>query len=123
MNLDGLSLPRNDDGIRLKPDEDVIAIIRRSDGALLGRIVLSGSVGGDVEIDSLCIAEGNRGRGAGAAAIELLTASAAESGKRRLIAWAPPSNGLAVYFWQRSGFHPEFGARDGGGLVFVLDLA
>ncbi len=72
-------------------------------------------------IERLCIDEEARGYGAGS---ESATALLRLLGRRYAVVrtWAPPDQGLAVYFWVRTGFRPVAGEGPHGGLWFEQRL-
>ena len=122
MNLAELSLPRSGPSVRLEERDGTVYVIRATAETAVGSVELSRTANGDITVERVCIAERERGRGAGTEAANILTTAAREAGARRLFAWAPPGNGLAVYYWIRCGFRPLFGARDGGGSRFLVEF-
>ena len=72
-------------------------------------------------IERLCIEEGARGYGAGSGTATALLRSL---GRRFPVVrtWAPPDQGLAVYFWVRMGFRPVPGEGPNAGLLFEQTL-
>jgi ribosomal protein S18 acetylase RimI-like enzyme len=68
--------------------------------------------GGDVEIKSIAIAEGDRGRGLGRQAIVAIAELAARRGAGRLIVGTAETSDGAITFYRRVGFHDE-GLRPG----------
>lgn len=116
----GLDLPCEGARYRIESKDGLIAIVRSGDGAHLGSV--------DAEVDglqltirSVCVDEAERGYGAGTEAMRLLL-QAAPASFSSARATAPPDNGLAVYFWFRMGFRPQFGLAQDGSLRFVREL-
>lgn len=97
------------------------AILRSRDGLSLGTVELEGS-GTTLTVTSLCIDPSHRGFGAGSEAAALVREGAAEAGWEVMRAWAPPTAGLAVYFWLRMGLRPLHGEGPQGGLWFERRL-
>lgn len=85
-----------------------LVIVRRQDGARIGRVVVAGE-GHNLVVEALCIEAGERGYGAGSDAAWHLVEAARASGFALVRAWAPADLGLAVFFWIRQGFRPRFG--------------
>ncbi|MDZ7726708.1 MAG: hypothetical protein U5Q44_00135 [Dehalococcoidia bacterium] len=80
---------------------------------------------GSLNVASLCVDKERRGyRLPGSEAARLLVDAAADAGYHaRITAWAPPDNGLAVYFWYRMGLRALHGEGPNGGLRFERTLA
>ncbi len=115
-----VELPVSGERHRLDPSERGATIIRLSDGEVIGQLVFELSGVATLTIQSVTVEENDRGYGAGSEAIRLLLASA--QGVDRVVACAPSDAGLPVYFWSRMGFHPLFGAPEGGGIRFERTL-
>jgi len=97
------------------------SIVRLSDGEPVGTLSLE-TVGTTLTIQSLCIDAAARSYGCGSEAAWLLVRAAEASGYQLLRAWAPPTHGLAVYFWFRMGFHPLHGEGPEGGIWLERQL-
>jgi GNAT superfamily N-acetyltransferase len=112
-----LALPLNGARVRIPQaeDDDSLAIVRKSDGQVVGRLKLS-SDAGVLIVQELCVTEQHRGYGCGSDAGRLLVHAAEAAGFKALRAWAPPDRGLAVYFWFRMGLRPLHGEGPSGGL-------
>jgi ribosomal protein S18 acetylase RimI-like enzyme len=115
-----LTLPAETQRHRISAGPDgSIEITRLADEERVGTAYAS--VEEDVlALQCICIDAESRGYGAGTDAVRLLL-SAATLGCRLATAYAPPDNGLAVYFWTRMGFRPRFG-HDARGLRFERAL-
>ena len=96
-------------------------IVRLSDGAAVGAVSLETNAT-TLTIQSLCIDSPARSYGCGSEAAWLLVRAAEASGYQLLRAWAPPTHGLAVYFWFRMGFHPLHGEGPEGGIWLERQL-
>lgn len=106
----------------LLPGEAGAVTVRRlADLATVGAIALEREAG-VLTVRSLCIAGPHRSYGAGSEAAWLLVRAAREAGYGGLRAWAPPSRGLAAYFWIRMGFRPRHGEGPEGGIWFERSL-
>lgn len=101
----------------LHANSDGFAIVRKSDEARVGAIVLEPEED-RTTIRSLCVDEAYRSYGAGSEAARLLTGACDAAGVALLRAWAHPSLGLSVYFWIRMGFAPLHGEGPEGGIWF-----
>ena len=93
---------------------------RRGKREVIGEVAVD--LAGEVPfIERLCIEEGARGYGGGWGTATALLRSL---GRRYAVArtWAPPDQGLAVYFWVRMGFRPVPGEGPNEGLLFEQAL-
>ncbi len=117
----GVRLPVSGERHRLEPSARGATIVRLADGAVVGRLVFGLLGDATLAIQSITVEENHRGYGAGSEAIRLLLA--AVRGVDRIVTCAPGDAGLPVYFWSRMGFHPLFGAAEGGGIRFERSLA
>lgn len=106
----------------LPGDAGTVAIRRLADMATVGTITLADDSAGSLTIRSFCIDSPHRSYGAGSEAAWLLVRAAREAGYGGLRAWAPPSRGLAAYFWIRMGFRPRHGEGPEGGIWFERGL-
>ena len=97
------------------------AIRRLADMAPVGAITLEDDAG-VLTVRSFCIDTAHRSYGTGSEAAWLLVRTAREAGYGGLRAWAPPSHGLAAYFWIRMGFRPLHGEGPEGGIWFERSL-
>jgi len=92
-----------------------VVIVRLSDSATVGAVTFEANAA-TLTIQSLCIDSPARSYGCGSEAAWLLVRAAEASGYQLLRSWAPPTLGLAVYFWFRMGFHPLHGEGPEGGI-------
>ena len=110
------------DRFELLPGEaGAVAVRRLADMANVGAIALEDDAG-VLTVRRFCIDTSHRSYGAGSEAAWLLVHAAREAGYGGLRAWAPPSRGLAAYFWIRMGFRPRHGEGPAGGIWFERDL-
>lgn len=112
-SLPRLSLPILGERVRIEAEVGTarrgeLVIVRRQDGARIGRVVVAGE-GRTLVVEALCIDGGERGYGAGSDAAWHLVEAARASGFAVVRAWAPADLGLALFFWIRQGFRPRFG--------------
>jgi len=98
----------------------VYQVRQRGKREAIGEVVLELTAKEGI-IQQLSINEANRGYGAGSATAAALFRSLARH-YSTVRAWAPPDQGLAVYFWMRMGFHPIPGDGPKGGLWFKQAL-
>lgn len=119
-----LELPRRGARYRLESGDSPrsVTIVDGATGDVAGTVEAEVS-GATLEIFALCVDETRRGYGAGSEAARLLIDAASEAGFTRITAWAPPDNGLAVYFWYRMGLRAVHGEGPNGGLAFERGLA
>jgi hypothetical protein len=98
-----------------------LAVVRLADQARVGKLNVHAE-GDDLVVDALCIDDAERSYGCGSDAGWLLVRAAKDAGFRVTRAHAPPSRGLAVYFWIRMGLRPRHGEGPGGGIWFERRL-
>jgi hypothetical protein len=111
-----LGLPLIGPRVRLEPGEAGSVTILDGGGARAGTIEIEDE-GSSLFVRSLCIDVAMRGFGLGSEAARLLRGAAEDGPWTSVRAWAPPGEGLAVYFWFRMGFRPLHGEGPGGGLL------
>jgi hypothetical protein len=119
----GLGFPLEGERVRLESDrpDSAAVIVRLSDSARVGTIVFE-TAHTTLTVQSFCIDAAARSYGCGSEAAWLFVRAAKASGYERVRAWAPPTLGLAVYFWFRMGFHPLHGEGPEGGIWLELEL-
>lgn len=118
-----LPLPLTGSRVAIEPGAEpgMARLVRLADGVEAGHLKLEAR-GELLFVDALCIDEPHRSYGLGSESARLLREAAAEGGWRSLQAWAPPSLGLAVYFWSRMGLRPLHGEGPDGGILFERTL-
>ena len=123
MSALGRGFPLEGERVRLESDrpDSAVVIVRLSDHAQVGTIAFE-TAHTTLTIQSFCIDAAARSYGCGSEAAWLFVRSAEASGYKRVRAWAPPSLGLAVYFWFRMGFHPLHGEGPEGGIWLEREL-
>lgn len=123
MRIAALVFPLQGERVRLEASAagGATSIVRLSDGAAVGTLSLETNAA-RLTIQSLCIDSPARSYGCGSEAAWLLVRAAEASGYELLRAWAPPTLGLAVYFWFRMGFHPLHGEGPEGGIWLERQL-
>ena len=118
-SLATLNLPAQTARHRIEPGEDGIRIVRLADARPVGTLHVT-IAGSELDVLCVCVDDDARGYGAGTDAVRLVLAAATPA-CRVATAFAPPENGLAVYFWTRMGFRPRFGKHPRG-LRFEREL-
>jgi GNAT superfamily N-acetyltransferase len=92
-------------------------VVRAADGEPLGRVDLT-THGDALVVSELCIDPAHRGFGAGSGVAALVRDAWEREPRWRILrGFAPPSMGLAVYFWMRMGLRPIPGDGPEGGLT------
>ena len=111
------------------PDAGLRAIVRLSDGTVIGLLDYRANNPdrGWLTIGFIAVARGQRGRGYGSEAVRLLEA---EAKAERFRANVDARNGLGLYFWLRLGYRPARPDEVPGGpqsgmitMVRVADVA
>lgn len=83
------------------------------DGTPLGLVRARRAAGARLVVDALTVRADARNLGYG---VEMVMAIEAEHGDAvAAFAGVPRTNGLAVYFWLRAGYHPLYPVTDDGG--------
>jgi hypothetical protein len=117
VNAGDLPLPLEGERFRLERSDDAVAVVRRSDAVVVGRIEIEDIPEG-LYLRSLCIEEAHRSYGAGSEAARLFNEVCAAAEVPLIRTWAPPDRGLSVYFWIRMGYRPLHGEGPEGGIWF-----
>jgi RimJ/RimL family protein N-acetyltransferase len=95
----------------VRPDADAqrLAIVRGSDGAVMGLLDYRANEPGRgwLTVGFAAVARGQRGWGYGSEAVRLLEAEAARKWEaQRFRVTVDARNGLGLYFWLRLGYRP-----------------
>ena len=87
------------------PDAGLLAIVRQSDGTVIGLLDyrVNSAAAAWLSVGFIAVARGQRGWGYGSEAVRLLEA---EAKAERFRANVDARNGLGLYFWLRLGYRP-----------------